>query len=140
MITLGLQNAPPLQAQVEALVAARASSFRLDVMDAARGAANGGPSSFIRVQQNGPLSLGTEASLCSRGQKALTKSRFIRKVNTRFYHAHPAICSNRAHKQPVDHPSIPDPAVAGPRPILAPYDDSTSSGSSTGDPESATSD
>src|SRR6266705_1670038 len=80
-----------------------------------------------------------EITLCSPGQKALTTSRFIRKVNTHFYHARTATCSIRPHKQRVDYPSIPDRG-SPPRSFLAPYDDSTSSGSSTGYPESATSD
>src|SRR5512132_1082927 len=80
-----------------------------------------------------------EITLCSPGQKALTTSRFIRKVNTPFYHARTATCSIRAYKQRVDYPSIPDRG-GPPRSFLAPYDDSTSSGSSTGYPESATSD
>src|ERR1051325_3518308 len=82
---------------------------------------------------------GIETTLCSFGQKALTTSRFIRKVNTHFYHARTATCSIRAYKQRLDHPSIPDRG-GSPRSFLAPYDHSTSSGSSTGDPESATSD
>src|SRR4029077_627882 len=77
--------------------------------------------------------------LCSPGQKALTTSRFIWKVNTHFYHARTAICSIRPRKQRGNYPSIPDRG-APPRSFLAPYDDSTSSGSSTGYPESATSD
>src|SRR5262245_53297410 len=81
----------------------------------------------------------TEITLCSRGQKALTKSRLAWKVNTHFYHARTATCSIRAYKQRADHSSIPD-GGGPPRWFLAPYDDSTSSGSSTGDPESATSD
>ncbi len=47
---------------------------------------------------------GTETTLCSRGQKTLTKSRFIRRVNTHFYHARPATCFNRAYRQRVDYP------------------------------------
>ena len=82
---------------------------------------------------------GGETTLCSRGQKALTTSRFIWKVNTHFYHARTATCSICAYKQRVDYPSIPDRGVS-PRSFLAPYDHSTSSRSSTGDPESATSD
>ena len=56
-----------------------------------------------------------------------------------FYHARTAAYSLRAYKQRVEYPSIP---VRGspPRSFLAPYDHSTSSGSSTGDPESANSD
>src|SRR5215467_11376865 len=77
--------------------------------------------------------------LCFRGQKALTKSRIVWKVNTHFYHARLATCSIRAYKQRVDHPSISN-GGGPPRWFLALYDDSTSSGSSTGDPESATSD
>src|SRR5438067_11580027 len=80
-----------------------------------------------------------EITLCSLRQKALTRSRFIRKVNTHFYHACTATYSIRAYKQRVDYSSIPDRG-GSPRSFLAPYDDSTSSGSSTGDPESATSD
>src|SRR4030095_2202675 len=57
----------------------------------------------------------------------------------RFYYARTATCSIRAYKQRLDHPSIPDRG-GSPRSFLAPYDHSTSSGSSTGDPESATSD
>ena len=56
-----------------------------------------------------------------------------------FYHARTAAYSLRAYKQRVDYPSIPDRG-GPPRPFLAPYDDSTSSGSSTGYPESASSD
>src|SRR6516162_8119708 len=56
-----------------------------------------------------------------------------------FYHARTATCSVRAYKQRADYPSIPDRG-GSPRSFLAPYDHSTSSGSSTGDPESATSD
>ena len=80
-----------------------------------------------------------EITLCSFGQKALTTSRFIWKVSTHFYHARTATCSIRPHKQRGDYPSIPDRGGA-PRSFLAPYDHSTSSGSSTGYPESATSD
>ena len=80
-----------------------------------------------------------EITLCSFGQKALTTSRFIWKVSTHFYHVRTATCSIRPHKQRGDYPSIPDRG-GPPRSFLAPYDDSTSSGSSTGDPESATSD
>ena len=80
-----------------------------------------------------------ETTLCSPGQKALTTSRFIWKVNTHFYHARTATCSIRPHKQRGDYPSIPDRG-GPPRSFLAPYDHSTSSGSSTGYPESATSD
>src|SRR5262245_24336408 len=82
---------------------------------------------------------GIETTLCSPGQKALTRSRFIRKVNTHFYYARTATCSIRAYKQRVDYPSIPDRG-GSPRSFLAPYDHSTSSGRSTGYPESATSD
>src|SRR5262245_54930615 len=85
------------------------------------------------------LSMGLEITLCSPGQKALTTSRFIWKVNTHFYHARTATCSIRAYKQRVDYTSIPD-GGGPPSSFLAPYDDSTSSGSSTGYPESATSD
>src|SRR5215475_797628 len=85
------------------------------------------------------LGWGIETTLCSPGQKALTRSRFIRKVNTHFYYARTATCSIRAYKQRLDYPSIPDRG-GPPRSFLAPYDHSTSSGSSTGDPESATSD
>src|SRR5437762_12175803 len=80
-----------------------------------------------------------EITLCSRGQKALTRSRFIWKVNTHFYHARTATCSIPPHKQRGNYPPIPDRG-GPPRSFLAPYDDSTSSGSSTGYPESATSD
>src|SRR5436190_14657983 len=80
-----------------------------------------------------------EITLCSFGQKALTTSRFIWKVSTHFYHARTATCSIRPHKQRGDYPSIPERG-GPPRSFLAPYDDSTSSGSSTGNPESATSD
>src|SRR5436190_10848166 len=48
-----------------------------------------------------------------------------------FYHARTAAYSLRAYKQRVDYPSIPDRG-SPPRSFLAPYDDSTSSGSSTG--------
>src|SRR5215813_765022 len=51
----------------------------------------------------------------------------------------PETCSIRAYKQRLDYPSIPDRG-GSPRSFLAPYDHSTSSGSSTGDPETATSD
>src|SRR5262249_49114962 len=78
-----------------------------------------------------------EITLCSFGQKALTTSRFVWKVNTHFYHARTATCSVRAYKRRVDYPSIPD-GGGSPRSFLAPYDDSTSSGSSTGYPESTT--
>jgi hypothetical protein len=80
-----------------------------------------------------------ENTLCALGQKALTRSRFARKVNTHFYHARTATCSIRAYKRRLDYPSIPDRG-GSPRSSLAPYDHSTSSRSSTGDPESATSD
>ena len=56
-----------------------------------------------------------------------------------FYHARTAAYSLRAYKRRVEYPSIPDRG-GPPRSFLAPYDDSTSSGSSTGYPESATSD
>ena len=85
------------------------------------------------------IATGLEITLCSRGQKALTTSRFTRKVSTHFYHARTATCSIPPHKQRGDYPSIPDRG-GSPRSFLAPYDDSTSSGSSTGNPESATSD
>ena len=80
-----------------------------------------------------------EITLWSSGQKALTTSRFIWKVSTHFYYARTATCSIRPHKQRGDYPSIPDRGGA-PRSFLAPYDHSTSSGSSTGYPESANSD
>ena len=56
-----------------------------------------------------------------------------------FYHARTAAYSLRAYKRRVEYPSIPDRG-GPPRSFLAPYDDSTSSGSSTGYPESANSD
>src|SRR5262245_12868973 len=93
----------------------------------------------VPVWDRSGLALGVETTLWSPRQKALTTSRFIRKVNTHFYHARTATCSIRAYKQRVDYPSIPDRG-GSPRSFLAPYDHSTSSGSSTGDPESATSD
>ena len=56
-----------------------------------------------------------------------------------FYHARTAAYSLRAYKQRVEYRSIPDRG-SPPRSFLAPYDHSTSSGSSTGYPESANSD
>src|SRR5262249_31966113 len=82
---------------------------------------------------------GIETTLCSSGQNALTRSRLSRKVNPHFCYARTAACSIRAYKPRLDYPSIPDRG-GSPRSFLAPYDDSTSSGSSTGYPESATSD
>src|SRR4026207_2271840 len=93
----------------------------------------------VAASDRSGFALGIEITLCSPGQKALTTSRFVWKVNTHFYHARTATCSVRAYKQRVDYPSIPDRG-GPPRSLLAPYDDSTSSGSSTGYPESATSD
>src|ERR1043166_9372106 len=82
----------------------RVRSFRLDTMDGARGSANGGVSNLSARNKAPTRAAGTETAFCSRGQKTLTKSRFIRKVNTHFYHARPATCSNRAYKQRVDYP------------------------------------
>src|SRR5437764_94317 len=104
-----------------------------------RGSANGSRNDFGYSVRQVVFAPWLEITLCSPGQKALTRSRFIRKVNTHFYHACTATYSTRAYKQRVDYSSIPDRG-GPPRSFLAPYDDSTSSGSSTGDPESATSD
>src|SRR4029079_12615440 len=95
-------------------------------------------SAVAAIDRSG-FALGIEITLCSPGQKALTTSRFVWKVNTHFYHARTATCSIRTYKQRVDYPSIPDRGGSH-RSFLAPYDHSTSSGSSTGDPKSATSD
>src|SRR5207237_10210386 len=69
----------------------------------------------------------------------LTTRSFTWKVNTHFYHALPATYPIRSRRQSAGHSSIPDGSIP-PRSFLAPYDDTTSSRSSTGDPESATSD
>src|ERR1700745_882815 len=118
----------------------RAGSIRWDITDGARGSASGSRNDF--GYSGGDRSIFAawgEITLCFPGQKALTTSRFIWKVNTHFYHARTATCSIRAYKQRVDYPSIPDRG-GSPRSFLAPYDPSTSSGSSTGYPASATSD
>ena len=69
----------------------------------------------------------------------LTRSRFAWKVHTRFYYVHAAAHAIRSPRHCVDHSSIPDGNIP-PSSFLAPYDDSTSPGSSSGYPESATSD
>ena len=74
------------------------------------------------------------------GQNSLTTRRFLRTVNIRFYHARSATCPVRLYQQRAGHSSIPDPAAAGLGSFLAPYDDTTSSRSSPGDPKSATPD
>src|SRR5215472_10754492 len=108
-------------------------------MDRAGGSVSGCGNEFGDAGGGSVFAVAHEITLWSPGQKALTTSRFIRKVNTHFYHARTATCSVRAYKQRVDYSSIPDRG-GSPRSFLAPYDHSTSSGSSTGDPESATSD
>src|SRR6266498_3823946 len=69
----------------------------------------------------------------------LTSSRSAWKVHTRFYHVRAAAYPIHFRSQRADHSSIPDGSIPS-RPFLAPYDDSTSPGSSPGYPESATSD
>src|SRR5207248_10632337 len=56
-----------------------------------------------------------------------------------FYPARAATHSISPRRQRAEHSSIPDGSIP-PRSFLAPYDDSTSPGSSSGDPESAASD
>src|SRR5205807_7658134 len=56
-----------------------------------------------------------------------------------FHHACPATYPIRSRRQLTDHSSIPDGSIP-PRSFLAPYDDSTSPGSSPRDHESASSD
>ena len=135
----GPAKAAPLRAQVDALVGGR----RLVPFGYYGWGTWVGQwqRSWLRLSRGGrSVSVARlEITLCSPGQKALTTSRFIWKVNTHFYHARTATCSIRAYKQRVDYPSIPDRG-GSPRLFLAPYDHSTSSGSSTGYPESATSD
>src|SRR5437762_4096482 len=69
----------------------------------------------------------------------LTTNFLTWKVHTRFYHARPATYPIRSRRQFAGYSSIPDGSNP-PRPFLAPYDDSTFARSSSGDPESATSD
>src|SRR5207249_1435903 len=69
----------------------------------------------------------------------LTTGSFTWKIDTRVYHARPATYLSYPPGRVAAHSSIPDGSNQ-PRSFRAPYDDTTSSRSSTGDPESATSD
>jgi hypothetical protein len=111
----------------------RVAFSRLDITDKALGSASGSGNNLVAKRRWGKQSsdgvrnlVRIEPNLWFYGQNPLTTRRFPRKINTHFYHARPATWPVRTYKQCAGHSSIPDPAGAGLRSLLAPYDDTTS--------------